>query len=244
MIGSIHWTLGKSTKVLSDDSSGIDSDEKKTSQISDRSLAKFFLDSTETVRKPNCSICGTTLALPDPSSYQSAEAFSSDDGRENSLAVVPVEPSVATKPELKPGWPLLHRSILPDTADESLMRPQISVVQWAMRLPSRNLSYAVDLNEKVNTCDQGQDQHQPVALDNVGGALVPVDAEIRTAPSPENNSKNIPKELEGLHEKYSSTCRLFEYQELVSATSNFLPGLFPSVNLTKFNLTNWFVFNF
>ncbi|NP_001238713.1 protein kinase family protein [Glycine max] len=55
------------------------------------------------------------------------------------------------------------------------------------------------------------------------GALVPVDAEIGTAPSTEHNSRSIPKELEGLHEKYSSTCRLFKYQELVLATSNFLP---------------------
>ncbi|KAL2339730.1 hypothetical protein Fmac_007670 [Flemingia macrophylla] len=223
LISSIHWTLSKRTKVLSDDNSGMDADEKKTGQISDRSLAKFFLDSTETVTKPSCSICGTTLALPDPSCYQSAEGFSGDDVRENSLAIVPVKPTVAAKLELKPGWPLLHRRILPDkqSSERSLMRPQISVVQWAMRLPSRNLSYTVNHNEKPNICDQGQDQ--PAALDSESGALVPVDSEIGITFSPEHNSRNIPKELEGLHEKYSSTCRLFEYQELVSATSNFMP---------------------
>ncbi|RDX88971.1 Receptor-like cytosolic serine/threonine-protein kinase RBK2, partial [Mucuna pruriens] len=223
LIGSIHWTLGKSTKVLSDDNSGMDADEKNTGHISDHSLAKFFLDSTETVRKPSCSICGTTLALPDPSCHQSAEGFSGDEDRENPLAIVPVELTVAAKPELKPGWPLLHRGIVSgrQSADRSLMRRQISVVQWAMRLPSRNLSYVVDRDEKLNSCDQGQDQ--PVALDSESGALVPVDAEIGTACLPEPSLSNIPKELEGLHEKYWSTCRLFEYQELVTATSNFLP---------------------
>ncbi|TKY74223.1 receptor serine/threonine-protein kinase [Spatholobus suberectus] len=223
LLGSIHWTLGKSTRVLSDDNAGTDADEKKTGQISDRSLARFFLDSTETVREPSCSICGTTLALPDPSCYQSAQGFSGDDGRENSLAIVPVQPTVATKLELKPGWPLLHQRILSNrqSADRSLTRPHISVVQWAMRLPSRNLSYAVDRDEKPNICDQGQGQ--PAALDSDSGALVPVDAEIGTTSSPKRNSKNIPKELEGLHEKYSSTCRLFEYQELVTATSDFSP---------------------
>ncbi|KAK7410633.1 hypothetical protein VNO78_01577 [Psophocarpus tetragonolobus] len=223
LIGSIHWTLSKSTKVQSDDNSGTNPDEKKTRHISDHSLAKFFLESTETVKKPSCSICGTTLTLPDPSCYQSAEGVSGGDNRENSLAIVPVQPTVTAKLELKPGWPLLHRRILLErqSSDRSLMHPQISVVQWAMRLPSRNLSYAVDLEEKPKICDPSQDQ--PMALDSESGALVPLDAEIGIASSPEHNSRNIPKELEGLHEKYSSTCRLFEYQELVLATSNFLP---------------------
>ncbi|CAJ1974284.1 unnamed protein product [Sphenostylis stenocarpa] len=222
LIGSIHWTLSKNTKVLSDDNSGTDADGKKPGHISDHSLAKFFLDSTETVRKPSCSICGTTLALPDPSCYQSAEGFSGDDGKENSLAIVPVQPTVAEKMELKPGWPLLQRGILSETqsADRSLMHPQISVVQWAMRLPCRNISNAADRDEKSEICDQGP--NQPAALDRESGALVPVDSEIGIASSPEGNSRNIPKQLQGLHEKYSSTCRLFEYQELVSATSNFL----------------------
>ncbi|KAK7311509.1 hypothetical protein RJT34_09705 [Clitoria ternatea] len=222
LLGSIHWTISKSTKVRSDENS-VDSSEKKTGQISDHSLAKFFLDSAETVRKENCSICGTTMVLPDTSCDQPAERSSGDDARENSLAIVPVQTTVAEQPELKPGWPLLHRSILSEkqSSDGSLLHHQISVVQWAMRLPCRNLSYAVDHDKKPKVRDLGQDK--PEALDSESGALVPVEAEIGTISSPESNSRNFPKELEGLHEKYSSTCRLFEYQELVSATSNFLP---------------------
>ncbi|KAK7351088.1 hypothetical protein VNO77_10267 [Canavalia gladiata] len=222
LLGSIHWTVSKNAKVQSDDNSGIDTGEK-TGQISDNSLARFFLDSTESVRKQSCSVCGTTLALPDTSCDESAEGSSGDDSTEISLALVPVQTTVVVQPELKPGWPLLHRRILSDkkSADTSLMRPQISVVQWAMRLPCRNISYAADLDKKSNVCDQGQDQ--PTTLDSQSGALVPVDAEIGIASSPERSSRSVPKELEGFHEKYSSTCRLFEYHELVSATSNFLP---------------------
>ncbi|XP_061373349.1 protein kinase STUNTED-like [Gastrolobium bilobum] len=216
LFGSIHWTLSKSTIHWTD------ADEGTRQKISDHSLAKVFLDSTEIVRKESCLICGPTQALPNTSCHQSAEGSSDDVVSENSLAIVPVQTPDAGQPELKPGWPLLHRRILSDrlSHDRSWMH-HISVVQWAMRLPCRNLSHAADHDKKPNICDQGQDQ--PVTLDGESGALVVVDAEIGIAFSPECNSRSIPKELEGIHERYSSTCRLFEYQELVSATSNFMP---------------------
>lgn len=234
MLGSIHWTLGKSMKVLNDDNA-----DEGTGRISDHSLAKVFLDSTETVRTDqSCSVCGPTpAALPDTSCDESAEgSCGGDGGSENSLAIVPVQTTDAGQPELKPGWPLLHWRISSDrqeSPDRPLTRHQISVVQWAMRLPRRNLWYGVDHDKQPNICNQGQDQDEPVALDSESGALVPVDSELGKATTlPECNSSSIPKELEGLHEKYSSTCRLFEYRELVSATSNFLPGLFPSISFT------------
>lgn len=215
--------------MLNDDNTGIH--EKGTGKTSDNSLAKVFLDTTETIEKKSCSICGpTTSALPNTSCDHSARESSSDVVKENSLAIVLAKTSdsalvsssnilsVRELPELKPGWPLLHRTVTSDqrSPKRSLVR-QISVVQWAMQLPSRNLSYAAD-------SDPGQ--YQSLALDGESGAIVPVDAEIGTASSPDHNARIIPKELEGLHDKYSSTCRLFQYQELLSATSNFLPGMF------------------
>ena len=199
----------------------------------DRSLAKAFLDSTETVQKEVCPICGQNSASANTSCDESAEVSSGDGGDVNSLAIVP-EPeaeaattsSVREPPESKPGWPLLHRRILSDrqSHDRSSVH-QISVVQWAMQLPCRNLSISGDSEHQQNNGDQGQDQY--LALDSKSGAIVPADAHIGTAvSSPEHNSRSIPRELEGLLEKYSSTCRLFKYQELVLATSNFLPGMF------------------
>lgn len=236
MLGSIYRTRGKSSKVLSDDATSMVAADKGAGQISDHCLAKAFLDSTEIVRRQSCSICGPTPALPNASCHQTVEKSSCEGVSKNSLAVVPIKTTDAGQLELKPGWPLLHRRILSDgqPLDRSSLR-QISVVQWAMRLPCRNLSYAADHDHRQNNCDRGQDQS--VALDSESGALVPVDAEIGSAFSPESNSSSIPKELEGLHDKYSATCRLFEYQELVSAASNFLPGVFPSTSLTQFNLT-------
>ncbi|KAK7301440.1 hypothetical protein RJT34_12304 [Clitoria ternatea] len=224
LLGSINWSLKKSSKVLDDDGTGIH--EKGSGQFSDHSLAKAFMDSEESIRKKNCSICASTPKLFHSSYNHSAE----ESCNENRLAIVPVKTNDAasglttTLPELKPGWPLLRRTILPDKkcaeSERSIFR-QISVVQWAMQLPSRNLSHAAHDGHKTKNCAQDKDQF--LSLDSISGAVVPVDAEIRTASSPARSSTSIPKELEGLYEKYLSTCRLFKYQELVSATSNFLP---------------------
>ncbi|TKY56099.1 Receptor cytosolic serine/threonine-protein kinase RBK2 [Spatholobus suberectus] len=218
LLGSIHRSLGNSSKVLDDDGTGMH--EKGSGQFSDHSLAKAFLDSKEFNGKKGCSICASIPALLDSSCHHSEEESCGDGCDENNpLAVVPVQTNDAAS---QPGWPLLHRTVVSDRkcSERSLYR-QISVVQWAMQLPSRNLSYATHHDHKTNNCDRDKDRF--LGLDTKSGALVPVDAEIGTASSPEDNSRSIPKELEGLHEKYSSTCRLFKYQELVLATSNFLP---------------------
>ncbi|OIW00694.1 hypothetical protein TanjilG_09663 [Lupinus angustifolius] len=219
--GSNHWTLNKSSKVLSDDTKSMDVD-KGAGRISDNSLAKLFLDSTETVRRESCSICGPTLALPDISCHQSEEGSSGEDGNENSLAILPVKTIGPSQLEFKPGWPLLRQKSL--SARQHFGRSSlrhISVVQWAMRLPCRHLPYAADHDHRPDNFDRGQDQY--AALDSETGALVAVGAASATAHSHEYNSVSIPRELEGLHDKYSATCRLFQYKELVSATSNFLP---------------------
>ncbi|KAF7816806.1 putative receptor-like serine/threonine-protein kinase [Senna tora] len=208
MLGSIHRKLNKSSKVQNDDTS-VNMHDK-------------------VVQKPTYSTCGSISAFPKASSYQCAEDSSGDDGtNEKALAIVPLQTteaetstttlSVREPPELKPGWPLLQRTIVSDREfnDKSSMC-QISVVQWAMQLPSRNIS--------SDKCDQSHDQS--LALDSQSGAIVPLDAVRGTSSSPESSSRNIPKELEVLHEKYSSMCRLFEYQELVLATSNFSPENF------------------
>lgn len=223
LLGSINWTLGKSSKVLNDDGEGI---RGKGEIFSDQSLAKVFMDTSEAKGRKSCFNCASTW-------HQSGEESCGDGDNENPLAIVPVKANDVVSSTttlhgrevaaLKPGWPLLRRTVLPDrqSAERSWLR-QISVVQWAMSLPSRNFSYAAaDHDHRTKNCVRGQGQF--LDLDSKSGALVPVDAEIGVASSPERNSRSVPKELEGLHEKYSSTCRLFKYQELLSATSNFLP---------------------
>lgn len=177
--------------------------EKCSGKISDHRFVK-----DEVIGKKSYYVCGSDSAL-------AQESSASVD-----LAIVPGKSTTTLHSrqvaDMKPGWPLLHRQC----TQRSTFR-QISVVQWAMQLPSRNLSYAAHHNQKTSNGDHF------LGLDSKSGAIVPVDAEIGAASSPERGSgRSIPKELEGLHEKYSSTCRLFEYQELISATSNFLPGMY------------------
>ncbi|TXG53042.1 hypothetical protein EZV62_022211 [Acer yangbiense] len=180
--------------------------------------------------KQNCSICGPASVFPDKSCKQ-CEEKSSGGGCE-SLAIVPVQKvetaaqtsiSLVIKqlPEVRPGWPLLRRGILSDrqAPDRSSFR-KISVVQWALRLPPRPL-YVTKSDLKQICYDRGDKKSSN--LDGESGAIVPVASEVvNVPPSSNHDSIELPKELEDLHEKYSATCRLFKYQELLSATSDFL----------------------
>ncbi|KAG8660525.1 probable receptor-like serine/threonine-protein kinase At5g57670 isoform X2 [Manihot esculenta] len=227
LLNVIHRSisLSKNSKVLNESST-------ENNQILEQSLVKARPNSLGNIMKQGCSVCGTVAKSLDNSCKQSAEESSDDNGGDDkSLALVPVPkveaPSCSVSslirqvPELKPGWPLLRRAFLPDrqSSDRSSVR-QISVVQWAMRLPSRQFSsYISNLDHKHNGCDQAENQS---GLDGESGAIVPIGTEKLTVPASPSHPKSLPKELEGLHEKYSATCRLFNYQELLAATSNFL----------------------
>ncbi|KAL0314364.1 UNVERIFIED_CONTAM: Proline-rich receptor-like protein kinase PERK1 [Sesamum angustifolium] len=88
-----------------------------------------------------------------------------------------------------------------------------------MRLPSRYGLLIEHSNRKDS--DSDCDGEQSSKLDGENGAIIPVGNENLSVPSsPDLISRPLPVELEGLHEKYSATCRLFKFHELVSATSN------------------------
>nr|GMD38229.1 probable receptor-like serine/threonine-protein kinase At5g57670 [Ipomoea batatas] len=125
----------------------------------------------------------------------------------NSMALVPVR--VVNVPETKSGWTLLRRVFL-QTQKESGNSPakKLSVVQWVLKLRGRQSFPAVYPDQKQIISGDGE-----CHSDEKNGAIVP-------APSP--TASLIAKELEGVCEKYSSVCRLFSYQELISATSNFM----------------------
>lgn len=181
-----------------------------------------------------CSICSPDSVAWHKSCRQSNEEPPADDGKKNSMAIVPVKKlEIASSsvslllrelPELKPGWPLLRRAIMSNRSSSynSQVR-QLSVVQWAMRLPSRYFLFIEHSTRKDS--DPNHDQDQSSKLDGETGAIVPVGNETVSVPScPNRVPRSLPEELEGLHEKYSATCRLFKFRELESATSNFTPG--------------------
>lgn len=160
---------------------------------------------------------------------QSCEELAWDETvADNSLALVPVQTDnslvVRESPRSKQeGWPFLRRVFLPKHQDpEKTSAKKTSLIQWVLRLPSRYTSAVVYPDHKQNhSADTSEDNRSN--LDGESGAIVSVEHDSACPPlSPYNE---LPKELEGLQERYSSTCRLFSYQELLSATSNFLPGL-------------------
>lgn len=180
---------------------------------------KGLNDASLSVGKQSCEVC-----TPE----EKNSSVNGGEEEDKSMALVPVqsaEPapsptiSVLIKelPEVRPGWPLLRRAAERKSPERTMVR-QISVVQWAMQLPSRHVSSASDVDQTQFSSDDGNSSN----LNSESGAIVPVGAEATIA-TPESESKSLPRELEGLHEKYSSTCRLFNYQELSQATSSFLP---------------------
>ncbi|GMH29571.1 hypothetical protein Nepgr_031414 [Nepenthes gracilis] len=95
-----------------------------------------------------------------------------------------------------------------------------SVGQLPMQFPSR---YFFATQTPLNCNDQKEDESSDPAHES--RAIIPVSNETLSHHTPPlTNSRCLPLELEGLHEHYLSTCRVFKYQELQLATSNFSPG--------------------
>ncbi|GLT77925.1 hypothetical protein SLA2020_494790 [Shorea laevis] len=235
LFNAIHRriTLTKNSRVLnSGNATGapkLDCDTSNDQNL-DQALVKAGSDSLEGVMKQNCLICGAGNALLDNFSDQSAKESPGDDtGGDNPLAIVPVPKAGAASrsismmirqfPEVRPGWPLLRRPVLCDRKVPEQSR-KISVVQWVMRFPPRLTFYISNSDHKKDCHDQIEDKSHNV--DQESGAIVAVGTEVTSQPSPDHSSRSLPEELKGLHEKYSATCRLFKYQELLSATSSFL----------------------
>lgn len=246
LLSAFHRSLSAPSEELNDGNASVGLKEKNNEgnhQTLEECLAKAVLDSKDSVAKQNCSICASASSLPDKSCNQSAEEESSGDGGEEdkSLALVPVverveeaTPSsislmIRELPEVRPGWPLLRCAVLSDRkGQERSLTRKIPVVQWAMQLPSRQPSPSPNEQRQI-TFYPVEEEDQSSNLSSESGAIVLAGTETMNSPSPsspENKSKNLPHELEGFHDKFSSTCRLFKYQELLSATSNFLAGLF------------------
>ncbi|CAN6476175.1 unnamed protein product [Victoria cruziana] len=142
-------------------------------------------------------------------------------------ALVPVQKlSAASNPiplminemsELKPGWPLLRRKFLPNKGDSNSTN-QVSVVQWAMQLPSR-YSAAITSDYKSKKKDTSSPAIGNACNGNRRRELAPTDCVDDRKPRKEY--ENFPKELKTLYHQHASACRLFSYEVLARATSQF-----------------------
>lgn len=235
ILSALQSSVSKEHEILLDGSfaNSIAKCGHDTSTNSVQNSPKFGSDLNDSVN--NCSICSPNCRSMDKTCSLSIDESSADVDECNSMAIVPVQKpegssrsrSMSTRDEQKPGWPLLCRAISTNWETGRTMFPyvrQISVVQWAMRLPSRSYPSSFDSSDKQSyfQCDEGQF----LELNGENGAIVPVGNGALISPSsPSSTTKSLPEELEGLYEKYSATCRLFQYNELLSATSKFSPGL-------------------
>ncbi|XP_030455174.2 protein kinase STUNTED isoform X2 [Syzygium oleosum] len=235
LLNVFHRSISKNSKVLND--SDFTVSPKSTGNASgaetlEQVLLKASADAKETIVKHDCSICASTTRQADNSCDNASEETSSNHDEENSLAIIPLQTDEATSgsvspqsremPAQQPGWPLLRCAILADrqTPDHSSGR-EISVVQWVMRLPSRHFLFSsITSEQKQGGSTKGEQEAS--SLDEESGALVLAGNEAQRTHPPDESPSSLPKELEGLHEKYSSTCRLFTYDELQAATTFFL----------------------
>ncbi|CAL5384807.1 unnamed protein product [Camellia sinensis] len=234
LLGAIQSSASKNSKLLHganvDENSTATSDQI-TCESLESALVKARWDCAERALKKKCSICSPNSVSPENSCFESPESSAGDSDEDNSKATVPVKKVEAPLspisslirelPEVKPGWPLLHRAIFSDrqVSDRSSVK-RISAVQWALQLPSRHCLHSADSNQ--TTCNENKEQSSE--FDEESGSIVSVGAETVSSPSsPSSSSRSLPEELKGLHEKYSDSCRLFKYQELLQATSNFIP---------------------
>ncbi|KAL5209816.1 hypothetical protein ABZP36_005439 [Zizania latifolia] len=108
----------------------------------------------------------------------------------------------------------LRRRIFNHQRSSSFERARISMVQWAMRLPSRYASVHPDSKSLKS------DASPRLNCDSECESTSAVDTESMFSFSLYDISWP-PIELESLQEKYSSVCRLFSYEDLKLATSNF-----------------------
>ncbi|KAK8673716.1 hypothetical protein V6N13_112033 [Hibiscus sabdariffa] len=180
---------------------------------------KSGLFSRHKTSKKNCEACASALKLPENSNSQSQEELSGNGSVGNRLDLVPFQTSEDNVVLVRklPGWSLLRWVFLPKRHHSENSSAKRSVDQWVLKLPSQHSSAVVYPDLRQNRLDLKKNHSSN--LDGETGAIVPVGCEAICPLSP----CDFPKELQNLLEKSSSSCRLFSYQELLEATSSFMP---------------------
>lgn len=155
-----------------------------------------------------------------PLSQPPQRVLSSSESGSNSipLALLPIK--TQETPESTSRWTLLRRVFLHSSrVSEGASTKKSSVVRWMLKLPSRQSAAAIYPDQKQ------------ISTSNTDGCCLDLhdDKGAIVLYSAENNIESYVnhislEELKDLGEKYSTTCRLFTYQELLIATNNFEPG--------------------
>nr|GMD69890.1 probable receptor-like serine/threonine-protein kinase At5g57670 [Ipomoea batatas] len=153
-------------------------------------------------------LIGQTCRVDVPGTAQLASSSIGGGNESNPLALVPVKSM--DPPESKPGWSLLRRVLLQNGKKSGKSAKMSSLVQRVLTLQSRQSFAAIYPDHKHGICEDNCHSPRPDEKND----------EIASASSG-TTSLSVPKELEDLSKKYASLCRLFSYEELSTATSNF-----------------------
>ncbi|KAG5067188.1 hypothetical protein AAZX31_04G192000 [Glycine max] len=176
----------------------------------------------------NMKSCGS-CELQECSGNEFEQGLCGDVEKENPLALVPFKKLddapcfsvLVDNSKHKPGWSLLRHVFHHKKHTHKSSMKNTFVFQRALRQPNCHSSAVVHPDHKQISIEQIDDS----PLDGVSGAIVPFESTtttIFTLPSICSDLSSLPEELLVLQEKYTSSCRLYSLQELVSATSNFV----------------------
>ncbi|KAI3448829.1 hypothetical protein Pfo_005494 [Paulownia fortunei] len=171
------------------------------------------LDASESRFKKRNTLSKSPLSLPP----QTVLSSSSSGSEGISMALVPIKTQEML--ESKSGWALLRRVFLHGSrVSEAASTKKSSVVQWILKLPSRQSVGAIYPDQKQISASSRDDCC--LDLDEEKSAIVLYSADTN---SDAYSNKIFSEELKDIGDKYSTTCRLFSYQELLLATNNFTP---------------------
>ncbi|XP_062183271.1 protein kinase STUNTED-like [Phragmites australis] len=141
--------------------------------------------------------------------------------KEVSLSLVPMKGYRRESPEAATGWPLLRKKFLPDQKASLPDKSKMSVVQWAMRLPSRYSAVSPVHSEYRTRTPDSTTNTSHILRDRV---VIPLRTNTgRSSVVIEELEKETPEELMLLKEKFSSIYSSFSYSELAKITSGFSP---------------------
>ncbi|KAM1527938.1 hypothetical protein ACFXTI_017044 [Malus domestica] len=178
----------------------------------------------------NCETCVGDPVLLDNSGTKLADELPAEGVEDNSLALVPIQrldlASNSFKLQdsqcLKPGWSLIRQAFLPKRQHVEKSEKKTSVFRWVLRPLSWHTSSVIYPDQKQNNSCHGEDSSS--VLDGISGAIVPFEPDAIYSPLfPNHGNDPLPEEFVDSCKKFSSSCRLFSYEELLSATSNFIP---------------------
>uniref|UniRef100_A0ACD5W6P9 Uncharacterized protein n=1 Tax=Avena sativa TaxID=4498 RepID=A0ACD5W6P9_AVESA len=142
--------------------------------------------------------------------------------KEVSSALVPVKGCLRGSQEVVTGWPFLRKKLLPNRQGALPDKSKMSVVQWAMRLPSR-----------YSAVSPAHVEHRTMRPDSTISAGHILRDRVVVLPSRTNSESSsvvieeldqeIPEELISLKEKFLSIYSSYSYDELAKITSDFSP---------------------